>query len=66
MTPAIDRVYDSSRARKRLGWTSHYDFQSCIDALRRDDDPFSPLSRAVGKKGYHDRAFEDGPFPVDE
>ena len=24
----------------------------------------SPLARAIGSKGYHDRAITDGPYPV--
>lgn len=51
----IDRVYVNARARAELGWTPRYDFRSVLDALKRDEDPRSPLARAVGAKGYHDR-----------
>ena len=33
--------------------------------LRTDDDIRSPLAREVGSKGYHDRAFRDGPYPLE-
>jgi nucleoside-diphosphate-sugar epimerase len=65
MLPSIDRVYVNRRARNELGWKPRVDFQHAIDALRRGDDVFSPLARAVGSKGYHSRTFEDGPYPVD-
>jgi len=53
--PGIDRVYVNARARAELGWRPRYDFQRLLDALSRDEDPRSPLARAVGAKGYHDR-----------
>jgi UDP-glucose 4-epimerase len=55
----IDRVYVNARARAELGWRPRYDFQAVLDALARDQDPRSPLARAVGVKGYH-----DGPMSV--
>ncbi len=65
MLPAIDRVYVNARARQELGWQPSYDFHAAIDRLKADKDPRSALARTVGKKGYHDRLFEDGPYPVD-
>ena len=53
--PGIDRVYVNARARAELGWRPRYDFRWLLDALSRDEDPRSPLARAVGAKGYHDR-----------
>ena len=53
--PGIDRVYVNARARAELGWQPRYDFRRLLDALSRDEDPRSPLARAVGAKGYHDR-----------
>jgi nucleoside-diphosphate-sugar epimerase len=50
----IDRVYVNARARADLGWRPGYDFEAVLDALSRDEDPRSPLARAVGAKGYHD------------
>jgi UDP-glucose 4-epimerase len=54
MFPAIGRVYVNARARADLGWTPRYDFRTVLDALKSDEDPRSPLARAVGAKGYHD------------
>src|SRR5262245_12799041 len=64
MFPGIGRVYDNARARRELGWHPQYDFGRAIECLKRGDDPRSPLARAVGSKGYHARAFVDGPYPV--
>jgi UDP-glucose 4-epimerase len=54
MFPGIDRVYVNARARAELGWTPRHDFRRVLDALKRDEDPRSPLAQAVGGKGYHD------------
>ena len=64
MFPSIERVYVNERARRELGWRPKYDFRKIIDCLRTGDAPWSPLARAVGAKGYHDREFADGPYPV--
>ena len=64
MFPGIDRVYVNERARNDLGWRPRYDFGSVLERLRSGDDPRSPLSLAVGSKGYHDRKFVEGPYPV--
>jgi UDP-glucose 4-epimerase len=64
MFDGIDRVYDNARARERLGWRPRYDFDRLLAELRDNRDPWSPLSRAVGVKGYHAEAFEAGPYPV--
>jgi UDP-glucose 4-epimerase len=64
MFPRIDRVYDNERARKELGWQPRYDFRYVLDCLKAGGDPRSPLARAVGSKGYHDRKFAEGPFPT--
>ena len=32
-----------------------YDFRAVLDALKAGQDPRSPLARAIGAKGYHDR-----------
>jgi nucleoside-diphosphate-sugar epimerase len=52
MLPAIDRVYVNRRARAELGWTPRFDFREVLDRVRRGDDVFSPLARAIGSKGY--------------
>jgi len=53
MFPAIDRVYDNTRARQILGWAPRYDFRRVLDQLKADEEPGSPLAQLVGAKGYH-------------
>jgi UDP-glucose 4-epimerase len=65
MIPRIDRVYVNDRARAELGWQPRHDFRALIARLRDDEDIPSPLAREVGSKGYHDRAFREGPYPVE-
>jgi nucleoside-diphosphate-sugar epimerase len=55
MFPSIGRVYVNARARADLGWSPRYDFRAVLDALKAGQDPRSPLARAIGAKGYHDR-----------
>lgn len=64
MFPKVDRVYVNAHARHELGWQPSYDFARLIECLKRDEDPRSPLARAVGAKGYHAETFEVGPYPV--
>jgi UDP-glucose 4-epimerase len=64
MSPGIERVYVNERARRELGWEPWYDFRRVVECLKAGVDPRSPLAQAVGSKGYHDRAFADGPYPV--
>lgn len=64
MFQGIDRVYVNDRARRDLGWQPEYDFRRVLGCLRAGEDFRSPLARAVGSKGYHARAFADGPYPV--
>ncbi|HMB58884.1 MAG TPA: NAD(P)-dependent oxidoreductase [Xanthomonadales bacterium] len=66
MFASIGRVYDNRLARETLGWQPEYDFENAISALLDGNDYRSPLARQVGKKGYHDVEFEDGPYPVEE
>ena len=65
MVPGIDRVYDNARARAELGWQPRHDFRALIARLKAGEDTGSPLAREIGSKGYHDRAFRDGPYPVE-
>ena len=60
MFESIERVYVNSRAREELGWSPRYDFRHVLDSLSADADPRSPLSIAVGAKGYHATSF--GPY----
>jgi UDP-glucose 4-epimerase len=64
MFPRIDRVYVNERARAALDWRPRHDFRHVLDCLKRGEDFRSPLARAVGEKGYHDRRFAEGPYPV--
>ena len=65
MFPSIERVYSNERARKRLGWAPLFDFNHVIDRLRSGEPFVSELAQSVGAKGYHDHAFADGPYPID-
>jgi nucleoside-diphosphate-sugar epimerase len=53
MLPSIDRVYVNDHARQELGWSPVYDFRHALDRLAAGEDPRSPLTTAVGAKGYH-------------
>jgi nucleoside-diphosphate-sugar epimerase len=64
MFPGIDRVYDNERARRELGWQPKYDFRRIVGCLKAGEDTRGPLARAVGAKGFHDRTFAAGPYPV--
>ncbi|MDP3739449.1 MAG: hypothetical protein Q8R02_18820 [Hyphomonadaceae bacterium] len=65
MFPSIDRVYDNACARRDLGWKPGIEFGNVIESLNAGADFNSPLAREIGVKGYHDRAFAEGPYPVD-
>ena len=65
MVPDIDRVYANDKARAELGWQPRHDFRTLVARLRADEDIRSPLAREVGSKGYHDRVFHEGPYPVE-
>jgi len=64
MFPGIDRVYVNARAREELGWRPRLGFGEVLRRLARNEDPRSQLAQEVGAKGYHDRLFRDGPYPV--
>ncbi len=64
MTPSIERVYVSDRARHDLAWQPRYDFSFVVGRLKADQDIRSPLARLVGSKGYHAEQFTEGPYPV--
>jgi UDP-glucose 4-epimerase len=61
---SLDRVYDSGRASRELGWKPRRDFAFALECLRRGEDFRSDMARAIGVKGYHDVAFDEGPYPV--
>ena len=64
MFPSLERVYVNARARRELGWRPRYDFAGALVRLAAGEEVGSPLARRVGAKGYHDRAFEEGPYPL--
>ncbi|KAF4471668.1 UDPglucose 4-epimerase [Fusarium albosuccineum] len=49
----IDRVYDSSRAVKELGWKPEYTFERVVELVRQRKEWRSELTIRVGRKGYH-------------
>ena len=65
MISSIDRVYANDKGRAELGWQPRHDFPALIARLKADGDLFSPLARQIGSKGYHDRVFREGPYPVE-
>jgi len=64
MLPAIDRVYDSERAGRVLGWSAQYTFANVIARLSEGRESRSALAREVGIKGYHDKVFDGEPYPL--
>ncbi len=64
MMEDIERVYVNHKALNELGWQPKHSFGSMLAAIEQGADPRSPLTQAIGSKGYHDEEFEDGPFPV--
>ncbi len=53
MFDSVERVYDSARAQRDLGWAPRWTFAYALERLAAGEDPRSPLARAVGAKGYH-------------
>ncbi|KAL2153853.1 hypothetical protein VTH82DRAFT_2529 [Thermothelomyces myriococcoides] len=49
----VDRVYDSSRAVRELGWQPVYTFQRAVEKVARGEEWRSELALKVGKLGYH-------------
>jgi nucleoside-diphosphate-sugar epimerase len=66
MFDSLDRVYVNDKARAELGWRPSHDFRTLVARLKADQDIRSPLAQTIGSKGYHERAFEHGPYPVDD
>lgn len=64
MFPTLGRVYDNSRARDRLGWEPKHTFENSVEMLLQGADYRSELSRQIGSKGYHDKEFDEGPYPI--
>ncbi|GFF46522.1 UDP-glucose 4-epimerase [Aspergillus udagawae] len=51
--PRIDRVYDSSKAMRELGWEPQYTFEKTVERLAMGREWRSELTAKVGRKGYH-------------
>ncbi|KAK4452850.1 NAD dependent epimerase/dehydratase family protein [Podospora aff. communis PSN243] len=49
----MDRVYDSSKAVRELGWQPEYTFEKVVKRLAGGKDWRSELTARVGKRGYH-------------
>ncbi|UNI24573.1 hypothetical protein JDV02_010307 [Purpureocillium takamizusanense] len=49
----VDRVYDSTKAVRELGWRPEFTFERTIARLSRGEPWRSELTGKVGKKGYH-------------
>lgn len=50
--------------RLSLAGGPRYDFKQIIGLLRAGQEFKSLLAQLVGSKGYHDRKFSEGPYPV--
>ncbi|MAP96600.1 MAG: NAD-dependent epimerase [Ponticaulis sp.] len=66
MQPEMDRVYVNTKARAELGWQPKHNFADVLKRVASGGPILSDLAYAIGVKGYHDRVFRDGPYPVDE
>lgn len=49
----IDRVYDSNKAIRELGWAPVYTFQRALEQIANGKEWRSDLTLQVGMKGYH-------------
>lgn len=65
MTPSLDRIYANDRARAELGWRPDYDFARVLAQIEMGAPIGGALARTVGRKGYHETIFTDGPYPVE-
>lgn len=53
MAPTLDRVYDNTAARQRLGWEPGTHFRDVITRAAAGQPLHGALVDAVGRKGYH-------------
>jgi nucleoside-diphosphate-sugar epimerase len=51
--PRLDRVYDSGKAVRELGWEPLYTVQHAVEQIAKGEEWRSGLTFEVGKKGYH-------------
>jgi len=66
MFSSIDRVYCNQKAKRELLWSPKYTFGYILNRLEQGLPYQSELALEVGSKGYHDRTFSHGPYPVEE
>lgn len=50
---SIDRVYDSTKAQRELGWKPEFTFEAALDKVRKGEEWRSKLALKVGRRGYH-------------
>jgi len=65
MDEGIGRVYVNEKARRELDWQPRYDFRSLVATLAAGGELRSPMAKIIGAKGYHEKAFSKGPYPVE-
>ena len=53
MFASLDRVYDNSKAQKRLGWQPKWDFAEILQRLKEGQPLLSSTAHQIGEKGYH-------------
>lgn len=51
----IDRVYDSSKAMRELGWSPVYTFPRALEYIEKGEEWRSDLAIRVGIRGYHSK-----------
>jgi nucleoside-diphosphate-sugar epimerase len=51
----MDRVYDSGKAVRELGWKPVYTFERAVGCVGRGEEWRSELMLKVGKRGYHEK-----------
>lgn len=51
--PRLDRVYDSGKAVRELGWEPLYTIQHAVEQISKGREWRSDLTFEVGTKGYH-------------
>ncbi len=62
----LDRVYVNDHARNKLGWKPLHNFKTVLERVDKGGTVTSALAKIIGAKGYHDKIFKDGPYPVRE
>lgn len=50
---SIDRVYDSTKAQRELGWIPKFTFEAALDKVDKKEEWRGELALKVGRRGYH-------------